>query len=94
MFLQLPLQDAAQLLEVLVVQTAVAHQLDALEAGNAAQVQAPPQRPRSHKRRGLTLAKECMISDSTSESGSVPMALMSASHMNSHIWVRYSGPRT
>lgn len=35
-----------------------------------------------------------MISDRTSESGSVPMALMRASHMKCHIWVRYSGPRT
>ena len=42
----------------------------------------------------LTLAKECMISDRTSESGSVPMDFMSASHMKCHIWVRYSGPRT
>lgn len=41
-----------------------------------------------------TLANECMISDRTSESGSVPMALMRASHMKCHIWVRYSGPRT
>lgn len=35
-----------------------------------------------------------MISDRTSESGSVPMDFMSASHMKCHIWVRYSGPRT
>lgn len=35
-----------------------------------------------------------MISDSTSESGSVPMDLMRASHMKCHIWVRYSGPLT
>lgn len=42
----------------------------------------------------LTLAKECMISDRTSESGSVPMDFMSASHIKCHIWVRYSGPRT
>lgn len=41
-----------------------------------------------------TLAKECMISDRTSESGSVPMDLMRASHMKCHIWVRYSGPLT
>lgn len=43
---------------------------------------------------GLTLAKECMISDRTSESGSVPIDFMRASHMKCHIWVRYSGPRT
>lgn len=42
----------------------------------------------------ITLAKECMISDRTSESGSVPMDFMRASHMKCHIWVRYSGPRT
>lgn len=42
----------------------------------------------------IHLAKECIISDSTSESGSVPIALMRASHIKCHIWVRYSGPRT
>lgn len=42
----------------------------------------------------FTLAKACIISERTSESGSVPMALMRASHMKCHIWVRYSGPRT
>lgn len=42
----------------------------------------------------LTLAKECMISDRTSESGSVPMDLMRASHMKCHISVRYAGPCT
>lgn len=35
-----------------------------------------------------------MISDRTSESGSVPIDFMRASHMKCHIWVRYSGPRT
>lgn len=45
-------------------------------------------------RKKVTFAKECIISERTSESGSVPMALMSASHMKCHICVRYSGPRT
>lgn len=44
---------------------------------------------RAHVGWGLvTLANECMISDRTSESGSVPMALMRASHMKCHICVR------
>lgn len=42
----------------------------------------------------FTFAKECIISDRTSESGSVPMALIRASHIKCHICVRYSGPRT
>lgn len=46
------------------------------------------------KKKKVTFAKECIISERTSESGSVPMALMSASHMKCHICVRYSGPRT
>lgn len=47
-----------------------------------------------HSEKTPTFAKECMISERTSESGSVPMALMRASHMKCHICVRYSGPRT
>lgn len=46
------------------------------------------------KRKILTFAKECIISERTSESGSVPMALIRASHIKCHICVRYSGPRT
>lgn len=46
------------------------------------------------KRKIFTFAKECIISERTSESGSVPMALISASHIKCHICVRYSGPRT
>lgn len=46
------------------------------------------------ERKILTFAKECIISERTSESGSVPMALISASHIKCHICVRYSGPRT
>lgn len=46
------------------------------------------------KRKIFTFAKECIISERTSESGSVPMALIRASHIKCHICVRYSGPRT